>query len=246
MPYVTIVMPAYNSEMYIAQAIESAINQTHTNFELLICDDGSTDGTTSIVSKYIVQDNRIKLLENINPKGAAGARNTCLDYAKGDFIAFLDSDDYWVEDKLEKQLNFMLENNIQFSYSNYYMFAERFQKKISCRKHNSFNSLTYTCDIGCLTVVLSKKAIGELRFPYVPKEDYAFWLMLLEQDLMAYNQGGYNAFYRKQKQSLSGNKLKEIVRQYIVLTNATNLSKCAIFYRLITYGYNAFIKHYVK
>lgn len=88
----------------------------------------------------------------------------------------------------------MLENNIQFSYSNYYMFAERFQKKISCRKHNSFNSLTYTCDIGCLTVVLSKKAIGELRFPYVPKEDYAFWLMLLEQDLMAYNQGGYNAF----------------------------------------------------
>lgn len=239
-------MPAFNSERFIKKAIESVLSQTHANLELLICDDGSRDNTVEIVKRYIQKDSRVKLLSNENAKGAAGARNTCLDYAQGEYIAFLDSDDYWQEDKLSKQLHFMQENKYIFTYTNYFMFYEGFFKEVVTRKLNTFNSLTFTCDIGCLTVLLHKDAIGETRFPYIPKEDYALWLMILKKGIVAYNQCESTAFYRKQKKSLSSNKLKEIVRQYKVLRTVADLSKIDAILRVCTYIYKASIKHYIK
>lgn len=244
MALISIVMPAYNSSKHIEQAIRSVQNQTYKNIELIICDDGSSDNTIDIVNKFIIDDKRIILIKNNLVKGAAGARNSCLNVAKGEYISFLDSDDYWAPEKLEVQYNYMKSNNILFSYSNYYMFSDDMLKEIKSRPVVHFNCLTYTCDIGCLTVMLSRKLLKSQRFPYIGKEDYAFWLLLLQNGASAYNCNSKLAYYRKQHNSLSSNKFSEIFKQYNVLKKTSRLSNVQIYVRLISYTFNAVIKHY--
>lgn len=245
-PTISIVMPAYNSAKYIEKAIQSVLEQTFTDFELLICDDGSVDDTRNIVERYSSLDERVILVNNKYLKGAAGARNTCLDLSKGEFIAFLDSDDYWEKDKLLVQYNYMVSNSIDFSYSDYYMFSEKNTTVVECKSHNIFDNLTYTCDIGCLTVMVRKSYVGNLRFPYLPKEDYAFWLLILKQGGKAYNINYISSFYRKSSGSLSSNKFKEAFKQYNVLRKMTNYSQMKILFRMSTYIYYAIMKHYIK
>lgn len=246
MSLISIVMPAYNSAKYIEQAILSVLNQTHKNFELLICDDSSSDNTLEIINKYIAIDKRIISVTNNFRKGAAGARNSCLALSRGEFICFLDSDDYWSDDKLELQYLFMTERKIDFSYSNYFMFSDDFLKEIKCRDEVDFKSMTYSCDIGCLTVMLSRTLIENNFFPYSHKEDYAFWLLLLKGGAKAYNLNKTVAFYRRQSNSISGNKIKEVFKQYHVLKTTSGLSKPIIMIRLISYAYRGVLKHYIS
>ena len=114
---VSIIMPSYNTELYIKKAILSVINQTYKNWELIIVDDCSSDNTDLIVKE--IKDNRIKYFKNCKNSGAAISRNKALKQANGKWIAFLDSDDLWKPQKLEKQLEFMIKNNYHFSYTNY-------------------------------------------------------------------------------------------------------------------------------
>ncbi|EEX3117077.1 glycosyltransferase family 2 protein, partial [Escherichia coli] len=95
MPLITVVMPAYNSSLFIEQAILSVLKQTYTKFELIVCDDSSTDNTMDIIERFSQLDPRVRVIKNKFFKGAAGARNSCLEMAKGEYICFLDSDDYW-------------------------------------------------------------------------------------------------------------------------------------------------------
>lgn len=234
-------MPAYNSEKYIRKSIESVINQSYKKIELIICDDCSNDNTVDIVNEFIKKDRRIILLKNNFKKGTAGARNTCLEYATGEFISFLDSDDVWGTEKLEKQVYIMISRNLDFTYSNYYILNNG--KHIKARPLNTFDSLTYTCDIGCLTVMLRRTSIDK-KFPYTPKEDYAYWLSILKTGITAYNVGDLNAYYRKSPTSISSNKLKEIKKQFIVLKEIANMPKFKIFARLITYSLFAAKKHF--
>jgi glycosyltransferase involved in cell wall biosynthesis len=117
MPLVSIIMPAYNAELTIHRSIQSVLNQSYDNWELLICNDSSTDGTSRIVTGYLNKDDRIRFFKNEYNKGAPGARNTLLKYASGEYIAFLDSDDVWYSNKLEIQINTMIKDNLLFSYS---------------------------------------------------------------------------------------------------------------------------------
>jgi teichuronic acid biosynthesis glycosyltransferase TuaG len=116
---VSVVMPAYNAEKYIEQAIRSVQNQSYSNWELLICDDCSSDNTTHIIKKYQKKDDRIKLFELKKNSGVTIARNTSLENSIGKYIAFLDSDDYWLKDKLSVQIKFMESKNISFSCTTY-------------------------------------------------------------------------------------------------------------------------------
>ena len=118
-PLVSIIMPCYNAERYIAQSIESVLAQTYQSWELLITDDGSKDNSVKIATKYSLEDERINLLVPDEHQGIARTRNMSISRAKGRFIAFLDSDDIWYPEKLEKQINYMLENDVAFTYSSY-------------------------------------------------------------------------------------------------------------------------------
>lgn len=244
---ISIVMPAFNSDSVIKESIESVLNQTHANFELIICDDLSTDNTKEIIKKYVEKDSRIKLINNINRKGAAGARNSCIQASISRYICFLDSDDLWAPEKLEKQIKFMKEHKIAMSHSNYIMFDTQHNKKIiQSPKVISFSNIIKKCDIGCLTVMLDKKLIPyDILFPYTPKEDYALWVYLMKNGIKSYNFGECSSFYRKQEQSLSSSKFKEIKKQWFVLKHIAQLNfinrlKCICFYSI-----NGFIKHFL-
>ena len=136
---VSVIMPAYNAEGFIAQAIESVINQTRSDWELIIVDDCSEDRTAAITNSYVQKDPRIVFLQHQQNQGVAAARNSALGVAQGDYIAFLDSDDYWLSNKLEKQLAFMVDRGALICCSNYRRMDEKGNVTISgfCCKNSA-------------------------------------------------------------------------------------------------------------
>lgn len=196
---VSIVMPSYNTARYIEDSIRSVLNQSYTNWELIIIDDCSTDNTDNVVSQF--NDRRIKYYKNKKNSGAAVSRNKALANAKGKWIAFLDSDDIWFPEKLEKQIAFMEMNKYYFTYTRYSEMDANGKdtgivvngpKKIS--KIGMFNF----CWPGCLTVMYDREYVGEIQISDVKKNnDYAMWLkicrkadcFLLDEILARYRRG---------------------------------------------------------
>src|SRR5690606_22928772 len=123
-PLVSVITPSYNSESFIKQTIESVQSQTYQNWEMIIVDDCSTDKTIEIIHQKSKEDTRIHLIKLNENSGAAVARNTAIRNAKGKYIAFLDSDDFWLPNKLERQVQFMLEHDYAFSYTSYRIMNE--------------------------------------------------------------------------------------------------------------------------
>ena len=216
---VSIIMPNYNGEKFIAETIESVLNQTYTNWELLITDDCSTDNSVNIINSYADKDGRIKLLKNEKNSGAAQARNVALKEAKGKWIAFLDSDDMWLPEKLEKQIAFMTANGYKFSCTKYSHIDENSQplhkvvispKVIGKRKMFRYNYL------GCLTVMYDADAIGVLQVnPEIGngRNDYALWLKAVKKENCYYLDEAL-ALYRVRTSSLSHGKKLRLVRTH--------------------------------
>lgn len=244
---VSVIMPVFNSGKTIKESIDSVLNQTYPFFELIIIDDGSTDSSLDIINSY--NDNRIKLISNTLNKGASGARQSGINKSFGDFIAFLDSDDIWLENKLKDHLDFMIDNNEVFTFSNYYMFDSSGNKYEYNAPHEiDYNNLTYYCPIGCLTVVINKDIIksNKIRFIDSPKEDYVYWLSILKCGYVAKNVSKYNALYRLQDKSLSSNKSKELRRQFYVIYNNQNINIFGTIIRLSVYSFRGLFKHYLR
>ena len=198
---VSIITPSWNCAPFIEETIRSIQSQTYTNWELLFQDDCSTDVTKEIVAKYAANDSRIKYECNDKNSGAAITRNNALKRAKGKWIAFLDSDDLWMPDKLEKQLKFMVDNHYQFSYTNYCEINEQSEetgKLISGPKHVTKAGMYAFCWPGCLTVMYNREQVGLIQIADIKKNnDYAMWLKvcknadcyLLDECLAKYRRG---------------------------------------------------------
>lgn len=214
---VSIVMPSYNSEKYIKDSIESVLNQTYPFWELLIVDDCSTDKTVEIIKSF--KDERIKLFQNKNNSGAALSRNWALREAKGKWIAFLDSDDLWLPTKLEEQLQFMIEKNYQFTFTDYRINANGKWENII---HTAPNKINYRkikkyCYFSTITVVYNAEKIGLIQIGDIKKNnDYAMWLKALKI-ADAYRYPNCLSYYIKHANSISsGSKLKLIKWHYIL------------------------------
>lgn len=162
---ISIITPLYNGEKYIEKTILSVIKQTYNNWEMLIVDDCSGDNSPNIVKKYVEQDKRIKYIRLEKNSGAAIARNKAIEIAEGEYIAFLDSDDLWKKEKLEKQINFMKENNYAISFTEYEEIDEDGRKlNILIRvpkKPVTYRSYLLTNPIGCLTGMYSVKKLSQ-------------------------------------------------------------------------------------
>lgn len=238
---VSIIMPSYNTGKFIQETINSVKNQTYNNWELIIVDDGSTDNTDEVVRA--IKDDRIKYIKNKVNKGAAISRNIALREAKGRWIAFLDSDDLWKEDKLEKQIKFMEDNNYYFSYTNYIEIDENSKfngKKITGPKKITRIGMFNYCWPGCLTVMYDSKRIGLIQIEDIKKNnDYAMWLKvckkvdcyLLNEDL---------AMYRKRTGSISNHSYKTLIKWHYKLYKDVEKQNivCSIFntFRNIIFG----------
>ena len=247
---VSIITPSYNSAEFIAETIESILAQTYTNWELLITDDCSTDKTNEIVSQYIQKDNRIKLFNLTKNSGAGVARNNSIKKAKGRYLAFCDSDDCWLPEKLEKQLRFMEENNCSFSYTSYYTCEENgtIKGKILAPSKISYFNLICNDNMGCLTTMYNTEKIGKLYMPTIRKrQDWGYKLMIIQKSKYAFGMQECLAKYRLRNNSLSANKMnlvkyninvyKEVLKYSTLKANLTFLLLFmpSYFYKKIKY-----------
>lgn len=214
---VSIIMPSYNTEKYIGNSIKSVIAQTHTNWELLIVDDCSTDSTEEVVASY--NDERICFIKKEKNSGAAESRNIALRKAKGKWIAFLDSDDTWEPEKLEKQIEFMVENDYKFTYTDYriqlngvwlpYIYTG--PTKVNERKMMDY------CYISTITVMYDREYVGLVQIENVRKNnDYAMWLKIIKK-ADCYRLSECLSNYIKHDGSISsGSKWRLIKHHYIM------------------------------
>lgn len=242
---VSVIMPCFNAAAFISESIESVLEQTYSNLELLIIDDGSTDHSTEIVQEKALQDKRVKLFQLDGNGGAAVARNYGIHCAQGQFIAFLDSDDLWAENKLEKQVRFMKQNQVGFTFSNYHVITEEKQikKEVKVPQVMDYDKLLHNTIIGCLTVVIDREIIGDFEMPLIQtRQDTATWLSILRKGHLAYGIQESLAFYRIVSNSLSRKKLNMLKANWNMYRR---IEKLSIFYTvecLIGYMFHAIKK----
>lgn len=207
---VSIITPLYNAELYIERTLQSVINQTYQNWELLVIDDKSSDKGSLIVKKYTEKDTRIKFLKNNANLGAALTRNKGIEAAQGKYIAFLDSDDTWKPNKLEEQIRFMKENNASFTFT-YYNHVNENEKEIRVTddlpEKVDYISTMKSNKIGCLTAMYDVEKFGKVYMHDLRKrQDYTLWLQLLRKTDYAYCVPKVLATYTVRKGSISSNK----------------------------------------
>lgn len=182
---VSIIMPTYKCGRFIAESIRSVQAQTYQSWELIVVDDCSEDGTVEIVQELQKQDDRIRLLRNAVNSGAAVSRNAALRQAIGRWVAFLDSDDLWMPDKLEKQIKFMSENGYAFSYHEYVEIDEEDRPlgvQVSGKKHVGKFDMFSCCWPGCLSVMYDASVVGQIQIADIKKNnDTAMWLKVIRK-----------------------------------------------------------------
>ncbi len=241
---ISIVMPAYNAAQHIEQSIESVLKQSYTNWELIIVDDYSVDDTYKIVEKLCLNEKRIKLLRMNENSGVAMARNFAISMSRGKCIAFLDSDDLWLPDKLEKQLNLMQEKKAVISYTAYRQFSmEKVGNLVSVPEQVTYKQLLKGNVIGCLTVMLDKERLGNLKMKNARHEDYILWLDILKKGNIAYGLQEDLARYRKSETSLTSNKKRSALWTWQVYRQHQELSFFASIYYFIFYVCKGLLKH---
>lgn len=238
---VSIVMPLYNAQRFIAQAIESVLSQSYNHFELLIVDDKSTDNSVSIVKKYMDDDKRIKLFLLDTNSGPVTARNRAIKEANGQYIAFLDSDDVWFNDKLYRQIKFMDENHLVLTYSAYETMDENahYINTRKCFSPINYKNMLKSNRIGNLTGIYDVTFFGKVYIKDVGHEDYVMWLHLLKQIKSTQGIEEPLARYRISSASLSSNKIKALVWQWHIYRKIEKLNFLQSFYYFGYYVYNA-------
>ncbi|WP_346207856.1 glycosyltransferase family 2 protein [Caldifermentibacillus hisashii] len=229
-PFVSIITPSYNSAVTIKDTINSVKQQSYQNWEMIIIDDNSSDSTLNIVKREQEMDNRIRIIPLKENVGAAKARNIGIENAKGTYIAFLDSDDLWVSNKLKEQIQLMENKGYLFTYSSYAHID---------KDGNPLNEIINAVDkidykemlrrkgtIGTLTVVLNRDKIDtEISMPDIKtSEDFALWLRILKSGVTAYGIPKVLAYYRIASGQISGNKIKAAQRVWYVYRGIEKLN----------------------
>ncbi|MGE0171419.1 MAG: glycosyltransferase family 2 protein [Oligoflexales bacterium] len=212
MPLVSIITPSYNSASFIAVTIESVLAQTYCNWEMIVCDDASEDDSREVIDRYAEKDSRIRPILLEKNLGVANARNVALQESRGEFIAFLDSDDVWNPEKLKRQVEFCLSRNADFCYSSYRFIDEQgnvIGAAVPVKSSVSYSQLLKRNTIPCLTAFIRRSTIGDLKFSDIGHEDYLFWLQILKKNgINAFGLSDNLAFYRLRARSRSSNKAR--------------------------------------
>lgn len=208
---VSIITPTYNCGKFIAETIESVQSQTYKKWEMIIVDDCSTDNTKAVVEMYQKQDSKIKYYCLAENSGAAVARTKAMELAAGQYIAFLDSDDLWMPCKLEKQINFMCDNDYAFTCTAYQHMSEDGQmmaKVLKVIPKTNYNRLLLDCPVGNSTVMYDVSKMGKFEVPNIRKRnDDALWLSMLKKEKYIYGYSEVLMKYRLRNNSISSNKL---------------------------------------
>jgi len=245
---VSIITPLYNAEKYVQKTADSVFSQTYQNWEWIIVDDCSKDDSLEVVKSF--NDPRVRILRNEKNKGVVDTRNFALENVKGEFVAFLDSDDYWSSDKLEKQVSFMKEKGLALSFHSYQKFYDdgKMGQVIQATPSVDYKKMLNSNFIGCLTCMVKADKIGDLQMinGYKAREDWIFWLNILKNsNSTAYSLPDVLAFYRIAENSLSSRKFEMIKEQYRVYREVLKMNFPETIYYLTRYlsiGFRKYIK----
>ena len=245
-PLVSIITPMYNSENFILKTIESVVNQTYSNWELLLIDDGSTDNTIQIVEDFKQKYTNIKLFQNPTNLGAAQSRNKGILEAKGDYIAFLDADDLWKSIKLDLQIQFMQTHNCDVSFSSYEQIDENgkpLHKLVQALPKLTYNKYLKTNYIGNLTGMYNAKALGKIISPDLRKrQDWLLWLAAIKKSgKPALGIQESLAYYRVRQNSISSNKIELLKYNYLVYKKGLGFSTIKSLYRMFIFLWEQFM-----
>ena len=243
---ISIITPYYNSSKFIDECVNSVLLQSYSNWELLIVDDFSDDNSKELLLNLEKKDKRIRVIFLDINAGAANARNVAILKAKGRYIAFLDSDDSWQSQKLDRQISFMKQNDIAFSFTSYQSISENGSDVIGVfvvPYKLTYNDYLKNTIIGCLTVVIDREKVGYFEMPNIrSSHDMALWLLIMKRGFDAYGLNENLASYRIVLGSNSSSKLaaaKDVWRVY------RQLEKLSFFYSIwcfLNYAFNAIIK----
>lgn len=238
---ISIITPCFNSNQELIDTIKSVQAQSFTDYEHIIIDDCSTKSFPNALLGLIGSDPRIKLIKRTWNAGPAVTRNRGISEAKGKYITFLDADDSWLPDKLEKQVAFMEETQCPLSYTNYDVVDEN-GKYLGTRKAPAelpYNELIRVNRIGCLTAMYNTEICGKQYMPNILKrQDYGLWLQITKKFGPARGLPESLAQYTKSKTSLSGNKIKLLKYQWRLYREIEHLSIVYSLYCLINHTWN--------
>jgi teichuronic acid biosynthesis glycosyltransferase TuaG len=218
---ISVVIPYYKKKKYIKRALESIYKQTYKNLEIIIVYDDTDLSDFFYLKELSKKSRKIKIIVNKNNLGAGYSRNVGIKNSKGKMIAFLDADDYWKKNKLELQINFMIKNKINFSFTSYYLINDNniILKKILAKELLFYKNLIQSCDIGLSTVMLKKNILNKLKFPNLKtKEDYVLWLNISKINPL-YGINEVLGYWRKTPDSLSSSAFQKIKDAFLVYNN---------------------------
>lgn len=245
---VSVITPMFNGERFVEQTINSVINQTYSKWEMIVIDDGSEDNGRLLVSRYMQQEKRIKLLKQANA-GSAAARNKGIRVAEGQYIALLDADDTWNPDFLEKQLQLMKEKQTALVYASHTRIdatGKECLKPFIASSREDYYSMLKTCSISCLTGLYDTSSYGKVYLRENLKsnrDDYVYWLDILKRVKVAYGNPEVLANYRMLSTSATAKKHKVIIPQFMVLYKVEQLGFLKSVYYVLNWAYYGFLKY---
>lgn len=246
---VSVIMPIYNAEKYLAQALDSVFAQTYRRIEVVLVDDCSKDRSAEIIAEQQRLHPEIVYFRQAKNMGAGAARNKALELAKGQYAAFLDSDDIWMPDKISRQIELMKRKNTPFSYTAIEMMndkGETTKGKRKIRETCDYKYLLHNTIIATSSVVVDRNVVGDFRMPLRRGgQDYATWLMLMRGGTVACGINEALVKYRVADSSLSSNKLKSIKQVWEIQTQDEKIGKLSAAYHVMCFGFHAFLKYFM-
>jgi len=249
MNFVSIIIPYFKKRNYIKKSIISVLRQTYQNFEVIIVYDDDNLNDVSFINNIKKLDKRIFVIFNSKNIGAGLSRNKGIKYAKGDLIAFLDSDDIWKKNKLELQIKFMKRKKADFSFTSYEIINSAGQKryKREAKLNLNYESLIRSCDIGLSTVMMKKKLFNNyFKFPNLKtKEDYVLWLKLAKKKIVLYALNITLTQWRATNNSLSSNSVQKIFDAFLVYNKYMKFNFFKSCQNVFLLSLNYFIKKYL-
>ncbi len=239
-PLISVITPVYNSIPFIETAIHSVLSQSYTNWEMLITDDCSSDGTCELVEKFAHNDSRIKLFRLSVNQGPGVARNNSIKNSNGKYIAFLDSDDIWLPNKLERQLVFMEKNDCDFSFTSYIIITEEGSisgKRVRAKSKVLPRHMVLANYVGCSTAMYNTENLGKRLMPKIRKrQDYGLWIELINDTGYALGLREELTQYRIRKNSVSGNKIQVIIYQWKFYREVLSFNRVRALIAILTWG----------
>lgn len=247
-PQVSVIIPNYNGEKYVEQAIRSVLDQTYENFELIIVDDMSTDDSIGIINKYIKYDNRVSLIRLRKNCGVAMARNIGIKKAAGKYIALLDNDDFWEDDKLERQVNLAMKG-ADIVYCSYDFVDEnnnKIKKPFIVPDRTDYNKMLTSSVISCSSCFIKSDLLKDHLFKtQYYHEDYLLWMELLKLNVVVLGDSKVLMHYRQVKGSRSNKKVNAAKERWNIYRKALGLNRYKSILSFIQYALKGVIKYYL-